>query len=73
MTRSSDARAKSAVTYEIIAESNGHKWMDWHGMTCCRDCGLLRRPNDDNNPCKGKVGIALRGPLGAGQPPKGAR
>ncbi len=60
MSRSSDARAKAAVTYAIIAESNGHKWMDWHGMICCRDCGLLRRPNDDNNPCKGVVKIALR-------------
>ena len=47
--------------YIVIAESNGHKWMDWSGMICCRDCGLLRRPADDNNPCKGKVGIALRG------------
>lgn len=46
--------------YRVIAESNGHKWMDWSGMICCRDCGILRRPDDDNNPCKGKVSIALR-------------
>jgi hypothetical protein len=46
--------------YKVIAESNGHKWMDWHGMICCRDCGLLRRPNDDNEPCKGVTKIALR-------------
>ena len=70
MTRSSDARAKSTVTYEIIAESNGHKWFDWRGMICCRDCGYMRRPADDNNPCKGKVYIALRSPS-VSRPPSG--
>lgn len=60
MTRSSEARAKAAVTYEVIAESNGHKWMNWRGMVCCRDCGWLRRPADDNPTCKGVVKIAPR-------------
>lgn len=60
MTRSSEARAKAAVNYKVIAESNGHKWMDWHGMICCRDCGFLRRPADDNKPCKGIIGVAPR-------------
>ena len=32
MTRSSDARAKAAITYKVVAESNGHKWMEWAGM-----------------------------------------
>ena len=62
MTRSSQARAKAAIKYKVIAESNGHKWMVWLGMICCRDCGLLRRPNDDNKPCKGVTKIALRKP-----------
>jgi hypothetical protein len=60
MSRSSEARAASAVRYTIIAESNGHKWMDWHGMICCRDCGFLRNAADDNKPCPGKIGIAPR-------------
>ena len=53
-------RPAPAGSYEIIAESNGHKWMNWHGMVCCRDCGFLRREDDQNKPCQGKVGIALR-------------
>lgn len=53
-------RPASAESYKVIAESNGHKWMEWHGMICCKDCGLLRRPNDDNEPCKGVVKIAPR-------------
>lgn len=53
-------RPSNAEKYKVIAESNGHKWMEWSGMICCKDCGFLRRPDDDNPPCKGKVGIALR-------------
>lgn len=63
MTRSSDARAKAAITYKVIAESNGHKWMEWVGMICCKDCGIIRHADDTNKPCKGRVGIALRGPV----------
>jgi hypothetical protein len=53
-------RTASAETYKVIAESNGHRWFDWRGMICCLDCGYMRRLEDDNKPCKGKVGIALR-------------
>ena len=65
-------RPANAENYKVIAESNGHKWFDWRGMICCLDCGLLRRPDDDNSPCKGKIGIAPRhtgGAVGTGKYP----
>jgi hypothetical protein len=44
----------------IVGESNGHTWIKWHKMICCRDCGFIRRADDKNKPCRGKVGITLR-------------
>lgn len=60
-------RPVNAEKYKVIAESNGHKWMEWAGLTCCKDCGTVRRFDDANSPCKGRVGIALR-PRLVGQP-----
>jgi hypothetical protein len=27
---------------------------------CCRDCGFVRRADDQNSPCKGPVGVGIR-------------
>jgi len=42
------------------AKATDHMWCDyshdWHerlGLTCCRDCGIVRRADDKNGPCKG--------------------
>jgi hypothetical protein len=53
-------RPVSAEKYKVIAESNGHKWMEFAGMICCKECGVVRRFDDANNPCKGLVNIELR-------------
>jgi hypothetical protein len=45
---------------EVIAESNGHHWIKAFSMTCCRDCGMVRRHDDLNKPCKGVVGVGPR-------------
>src|SRR5882724_5039688 len=45
---------------EVIAESNGHHWIKAFGMTCCRDCGMVRRADDQNKPCRGIIGVGLR-------------
>lgn len=49
---------------KVFDRSNGHEWAKWEftSMTliCCNQCGLVRRPDDKNNPCKGKVKIGLR-------------
>lgn len=46
--------------YPIIAESNGHKWIRFDKLVCCRDCGIVRRADDNNKPCRGKVKVTLR-------------
>jgi hypothetical protein len=48
------------VELQVIAESNGHHWIKAFNLTCCRDCGIVRRADDQNKPCRGLVGIALR-------------
>lgn len=49
---------------EIIAKTNGHIWRSYsfrsREIVCCEKCGVIRRSDDKNNPCKGKVKIALR-------------
>lgn len=49
---------------EVFATSNGHHWLRWRQFVCCRDCGFIRRPDDDNKPCKGVVTVEPR--TGAG-------
>lgn len=47
--------------FEVIAESNGHHWIMFRHLVCCRDCGVVRRKDDDNKLCKGKGQVvALR-------------
>lgn len=45
---------------EVIAESNGHHWIKALRLVCCRDCGIVRRADDQNKPCKGTVRIGPR-------------
>ena len=47
-------------TYEVIARSNGHEWIHWHGMVICLTCGVVRRADDQNKPCKGPVKVTTR-------------
>jgi hypothetical protein len=44
----------------VIAESNGHHWINWHKFVCCRDCGIIRRADDQNKPCRGVISVGLR-------------
>ncbi len=47
---------------KVIAESNGHHWIERFNLVCCRDCGFVRRADDQNKPCKGVVKVELRAP-----------
>ncbi len=41
-----------------------HEWIFWHNLTVCRKCGIVRRADDLNKPCKGVVGMrAFEKPL----------
>lgn len=43
--------------------SEAHDWFIPKGIAyeCCRKCGIVRRRDDKNSPCKGVVKIVLRG------------
>lgn len=45
---------------KVIATSNGHHWIERFNLVCCRDCGFVRRADDQNKPCKGPVGVGIR-------------
>ena len=42
-----------------------HVWSEWKfsdglTLTCCNLCGIVRRADDKNKPCRGKVKVELR-------------
>ena len=39
-----------------------HEWIDYQGLKCCRNCGLIRRRDrtNDEQECRGPVKVALR-------------
>ncbi len=45
---------------EVIGTSNGHRWVLKFKLVCCLDCGIVRRRDNNNKPCKGKVQIGPR-------------
>lgn len=54
------------------ASAADHMWCDyshvWHtrfGLECCRDCGIVKRADDMNGPCRGPAKLR---PLESNQP-----
>lgn len=37
-----------------------HDWHERFNLTCCRLCGIVRRADDKNSPCRGVVHVAFR-------------
>jgi len=37
-----------------------HYWMMFGTLPCCAHCGIVRRRDGKNRPCRGKVRVALR-------------
>lgn len=48
------------IERDVVAETNGHHWIKAFNLTCCRDCGIVRRADDQNKPCKGIVNVGPR-------------
>lgn len=43
-----------------------HEWFDWERpdgrkLPCCRKCGMIRRADGQNKPCRGRVTVGPRG------------
>ena len=47
---------------EAILGIGIHDWFvpAFIGRECCRKCGIMRRADDRNKPCRGKVVLSLR-------------
>lgn len=55
------AAAGCKTQTEFVARYPGkHCWFEFHGLDSCTNCGVVRRRDDQNAPCKGIVRIALR-------------
>jgi cellobiose-specific phosphotransferase system component IIA len=44
-----------------IDEVIGHRWGNFGDFTVCGKCGVIRRADDANKPCRGEVEVTLRG------------
>lgn len=53
---------RTQTVSEVFATSNGHHWVKWRHFTCCRDCGIIRRIDENNKPCRGVVTVGPRHP-----------
>mgnify|MGYP001592762384 CR=1 FL=1 len=52
-------------TEHKAAEQTGDETHDWFtpiqmGYECCRQCGIIRRADHKNRPCRGWIGVTLR-------------
>jgi len=43
-----------------------HEWFERYGLTCCKVCGIVRRADGQNKPCKGPVSVGPRATLEKG-------
>lgn len=54
---------RGATVFEVTEVVDGHVWGHVHSLIkgeCCRVCGMMRRRDKQNKPCKGPVEITLR-------------
>lgn len=51
------------MTIDCAERERYHRWFTPKGIAfeCCKNCGIVRRADDQNSPCKGKIKIDLRG------------
>lgn len=58
--------AKMTTEQSEYPNSNGHEWVKiksenfLNGKHSCRNCGFLRKDDDTNKQCRGKVKVTLR-------------
>ena len=55
------AAGVSSQTEFVEKYPGKHCWFDFHGTPSCANCGVVRRYDDNNKPCRGIVTIGLRG------------
>jgi hypothetical protein len=50
------------MTWTPTTSTNGHQWgiFNKDAFECCKQCGLVRRRDDKNSQCKGRVRVEMR-------------
>jgi hypothetical protein len=55
---------RGSTLFEVTEIVDGHVWGNVLSSSipgeCCRICGMMRRRDNQNNPCKGPAQITLR-------------
>lgn len=51
---------ESAISAPATDAAPAHEWFQFSNLVACRACGVVRRADDKNSPCKGPVRVALR-------------
>lgn len=55
---------RGSVLFEVTEVVDGHVWGNVLSSSipgeCCRVCGMMRRRDKQNKPCKGPVAVTLR-------------
>ena len=51
--------------YEIVGEEDGHIWIKHRmfkdkGWITCKKCGIIKKKDGKNKPCRGQVRITTR-------------
>lgn len=47
--------------FDDVEPSNKHIWIMKHSLCVCKKCGIVKRKDGKNSPCKDIVKVALRG------------
>lgn len=56
-------KSPAGVVFVVTEVVDGHVWGNVTSLIpgeCCRICGLMRRRDKQNKPCKGPVEVTLR-------------
>jgi hypothetical protein len=51
---------RSCKARQVLSACGIHVWFERDNLEACRNCGVVRRADDGNKPCKGEVKVTLR-------------
>jgi hypothetical protein len=51
---------RSCKARQVLSACGIHVWFERDNLEACRNCGVVRRADEGNKPCKGEVKVTLR-------------
>jgi hypothetical protein len=58
---------RSCKARQVLSACGIHVWFERDNLEACRNCGVVRRADDGNKPCKGEVKVTLRASTSLGE------